>query len=202
MWPCLLLLVQAPDFEQAVRPLLAVHCVECHSGGRPKGELDLQGLAGGAPVLSDPATRERLADLRERLESGEMPPPSRPRPTDAELETPLAWLDLHLPRETSAQPSLRRLNRSEYERTVRDLFGVAYPARELFPADDVGALFDNDMAVATASELAVERWVEAAERVAASALPPEVEASVRSLPAEELDLEGGARRARGTVAIY
>src|SRR5687768_839188 len=119
MWSCLLLLVQAPDFAQSVRPLLAAHCVECHSGPRPKGELDLQGLVDGAPAPGDPAARGLLEGVRARIASGEMPPPSQPRPPDAQLEAALGWFDAHMPLEKAAQPSLRRLNRSEYERTVR-----------------------------------------------------------------------------------
>ena len=53
-------------FESQVRPLLAEHCIECHSGEKPKGNLRLdtiQGLregAAGEPVFVAGAPDESL----------------------------------------------------------------------------------------------------------------------------------------------
>ncbi len=205
MWLCVLLMLQAPppqSFDESLKPLISAHCVECHSGPRPKGDLDMGAWIDGSVNVSPVDLRESLERVRERLILGEMPPPSRPEPTLAELDRALTWLDACLPREAGHRPTLRRLNRSEYERSVRDLFGIGYPARELFPADDVGAMFDNDAAVASVSELGVERWVEAAERVAARALPPQVETATRLFSAGKLEPEGGAKRNKTEISIY
>lgn len=182
--------------------MIEAHCAECHGGKHPKGNLNLEAWIDGATPLSAESLREPLERVRERLLLGEMPPPSRPRPAESELDGALAWLDAALPGEAIAKPTLRRLNRSEYERSVRDLFGVSYSTRESFPADDVGAMFDNDAAVASISELGVERWVEAAERVAAGALPPLVDCSTRRLGAEELKSEGGVTRRPSEISMY
>lgn len=194
MWLCALFLLQSDataGVAQDLAPMLRAHCVDCHAAPRPKGDLDLAAwLKTGATA---PGT-EALERVRERLALGEMPPADRPQPTAAELDVALNWLEANLPRSEAARPTLRRLNRSQYERTVRDLFGVAYPARELFPADDVGAQFDNEAAVASISELGVERWIEAAERVALRALPPEAESTTRKYGPKELETAGGAKR--------
>ncbi len=205
MWSCALLLLQAPSAERrenALETLITAHCAECHGAERPKGDLDLEAWVDGSIPFSAESLRESLERVRERLLLGEMPPPSRPRPTENELDGALAWLDANLPQEAIAKPSLRRLNRSEYERSVRDLFGVSYSTREFFPADDVGAMFDNDAAVASVSELGVERWIEAAERVAARALPPLVDCSTRLLGATELKSEGGITRRATELSMY
>jgi hypothetical protein len=95
-----------------------------------------------------------------------------------------------------------RLSRARYENAARDLFGVAYPARALFPPDDVGARFDSEAASAGASELHVERWIAAAEEIATRALPSEAGSETRTFAAEDLALEGGAGLRDGRVALY
>ena len=66
------------DFDQQVAPLLARHCLECHSGADPKGKLDLSDSAraisggenGAAFVAGDPTA----SLLWQRVRDGEMPP--------------------------------------------------------------------------------------------------------------------------------
>ncbi|MEY3172389.1 MAG: hypothetical protein RLZZ436_302 [Planctomycetota bacterium] len=79
------------DFEAHIRPLLSEHCLECHSGSRPKGGLSLESraaaLAGGesgpAVVPGDPdASLLIQAVRREGLEM----PPSGPLPEKAILQ--------------------------------------------------------------------------------------------------------------------
>src|SRR5215813_9376390 len=40
-----------PDFDKQIAPLLASHCLDCHSGAKPKGKLDLSRKAGAAEVV-------------------------------------------------------------------------------------------------------------------------------------------------------
>ncbi|MSR62203.1 MAG: DUF1592 domain-containing protein [Planctomycetes bacterium] len=201
MWLLLLPDPQAADFAASVAPLLAEHCVECHSGARPKGDLDLAVLVEEASAGRLAERRESLTRMRELLLADEMPPPKKPRPPAALVASALTWLERELG-PTAPKPRLRRLNRVEFEHAVRDLFGVSYPAREFFPADDVGARYDTDAAGAAASELLVERWIEAAERVAARALALEGECETRRWSFDELEIEGGGARQGTNVALY
>lgn len=67
--------------------------------------------------------------------------------------------------------TLRRLNRTEYNNTVRDLLGdTTLPANE-FPADP-SASFDNNGDVLAASPLLVEQWEATAAKVVDAALAP------------------------------
>lgn len=198
---CLLfLLVQEPaDSRAPLETLLREHCVECHSGDLPKADLDLGALVD--PERPSATERGTLERVREVLALGEMPPARRPRPPADVLTAARGWLEAELG-PTPARPALRRLNRAEYEHAVRDLLGLAYPARELFPADDVGERFDNDAVAASVSELHVERWVEAAEALAERALPPDDGSETRVFEAGELGIEGGGSLQHTNVNLY
>src|SRR4029077_20109183 len=79
----------ARQFEDQFRPLLARHCVDCHSGNKPKGNLRLDKLT---PDLADAATRKHWNAVVERLEAGEMPPKEKPRPPEKEVQALIDWL--------------------------------------------------------------------------------------------------------------
>ena len=57
----------ARQFDEQVRPLLARHCVECHRGDKPKGNLRLDNLM---PNFADAPTREHWSAVVKRLEAG------------------------------------------------------------------------------------------------------------------------------------
>ncbi|MFM8274888.1 MAG: DUF1549 domain-containing protein, partial [Gemmata sp.] len=78
-----------PDFDKQIAPLLAARCLDCHSGPKPKGGLDLARKAGaaGAVVAGKPAA----GALWERVRSGEMPP-KKPLPA-AEQKLLREWIE-------------------------------------------------------------------------------------------------------------
>src|SRR5438128_135842 len=67
----------AKQYDEQVRPFLARHCLECHGGKKPKGDLRLDRLA---PDFADAASRERWLAVLEKLKAGAMPPKPKPRP--------------------------------------------------------------------------------------------------------------------------
>jgi hypothetical protein len=79
------------------------------------------------------------------------------------------------PSELCAEPSvdtspLRRLTRSQYDHTVRDLLGISgTPSEDLSPDEKVGAFFSN--ASAPVSELVAEQYMRVAEDLAELAVP-------------------------------
>ena len=156
----------AQQFEQLVRPLLAQHCVECHRGDKPKGQLRLDNLT---PNLTESVTREHWSAVVRRLKSGEMPPKGKPRPTTQEVEALTDWL---APRVTAAEAAarasqgrvvLRRLNRTEYENTINDLLGIKVSLREQLPQDGSADGFDNAAAANHTSSFLMEKYLEAAD---------------------------------------
>ncbi len=66
--------------------------------------------------------------------------------------------------------TIRRLNRTEYNNTVRDLVGVDFKPADDFPADDVGYGFDNIGDVLSVSPLLLEKYLTAAETILEQAI--------------------------------
>lgn len=153
-------------FGEQVRPVLVRHCLACHSGEKPKGDLRLDDLA---PNFGDAATRRRWSAAVERLKAGDMPPKDKPRPTEKEVASVADWI---APRVAAAEVSaraaegrvvLRRLNRLEYENTIRDLLGVTVNLKDRLPADGSADGFDNAAAAHHTSAFLMEKYLEAAE---------------------------------------
>src|SRR6478609_1111022 len=105
------------------RAFLDAYCVKCHSGEKPKGDWRVEDVG---LDFADKSTRERWQSVMEKLEAGEMPPKSKPRPPETEVRTLTGWINTQLEdrRAAEGRVMLRRLNRAEYANTVRDLLGV------------------------------------------------------------------------------
>ena len=67
--------------------------------------------------------------------------------------------------------TIRRLNRTEYRNTIRDLLGFDFKAEEEFPPDDSGYGFDNIADVLSVSPLLLEKYIQAADSIVAAAVP-------------------------------
>ncbi len=65
---------------------------------------------------------------------------------------------------------IHRLNRAEYANTIRDLLGVDFRATDEFPPDDSGYGFDNIGDVLTVSPTLMQKYLAAAEAIAARAV--------------------------------
>src|SRR6188472_4010954 len=87
---------EAEQFDTQFRPLLTNHCVSCHSGDKPKGNLRLDNLA---VDLADDDARKHWTAVVERLQAGDMPPKEKPRPPEKDVAALTAWL---APRLTAA----------------------------------------------------------------------------------------------------
>lgn len=187
--------------SQEVRPFLARWCVSCHRPPEPEGGLLLTTYVDAEDIFSHVGVARAV---RERLALGEMPPMEAPQPPAADVERVLRALSngVLASKDAPADPGfvpLRRLSRSEYANTVRDLVGASVDVRGLLPPDELGGGFDNLGGVATLSPLAVEKYVAAAERLAAEALPDEdpEHPAVRKLEALRMTASPNAGRANG-----
>ncbi len=106
-----------------------------------------------------------------------MPPPGQPRPEAVEQAALDGWLEAEVSRGdevVGGPPIMRRLNRAEYDNTIRDLLGLDLHLAAAFPADDVGDGFDNSGAVLALPPILLEKYLEAANQAidAAAADPP------------------------------
>jgi hypothetical protein len=78
-----------PDFDKQIAPLLASHCLDCHSGAKPKGKLDLSRKAGTAEVVV--AGKPAESSLWLRVSANEMPP-KKPL-SDSEQKLLKEWIE-------------------------------------------------------------------------------------------------------------
>src|SRR6185295_2399689 len=121
---CLLAAAQRCLAAPELNPFLTKYCTECHDAETKKGDLDLTSFK---LDLDDPQNFSRWVLIHDRAASGEMPPKKKARPDAADLtaftsslSTALAAADNErAAREGRA--TQRRLNRYEYENTLRDL---------------------------------------------------------------------------------
>lgn len=142
------------------------YCVACHDGETRKGGLDLESLAAGDPARQ----AETWEKVVRRLRTRQMPPPDKNRPTEPEYQSVLAALERSLDRAAARHPdpgrppTLRRLNRTEYQNAIRDLLGLQIDAGALLPKEDAGHGFDN-VAVDTLSPTLLDRYLSAARKI-------------------------------------
>lgn len=173
-----------PAFDSAVKPLLARHCAMCHNERLASGGLDLGPYGAAASIHERRAEWERIL---QRMKHGEMPPKGAPKPAPEKLSALASFVESEWEKADARKKpdpgrvTARRLNRSEYANTVRDLLAVEFRAQSEFPTDDSAGGFDNMSDVLTVSPVLMEKYLDAAERIASRAigadpLPKPVEA--------------------------
>ncbi|HIL24290.1 MAG TPA: DUF1592 domain-containing protein [Verrucomicrobia bacterium] len=162
------------SFEKDILPILQENCFSCHGDGEAKGDLSLDGFKTANDVHRGYKIWEKIRKL---VLANEMPPQKKKKRPDAKQRALLTdWTRQTLDTFYRTAPpdpgrvTVRRLNRAEYNNTIRDLMRVDFkPARD-FPADDSGYGFDNIGDVLTMSPLLMEKYFAAAERIAAKAV--------------------------------
>src|SRR5262249_11902628 len=75
-------------FDKQVRPFLVRHCLACHGPEKAKANLRLDRLT---PDFVNESSRERWQLILKRVKTGEMPPKSKPRPSEQEIGGLSAW---------------------------------------------------------------------------------------------------------------
>lgn len=168
-----------PTFEKVVQPFFAKNCFACHDEDLQTADLNLGAFKTADSLQGDRVTMKLIFD---KLKAGKMPPPKMPRPNPEELAAVTDWLaqQLAVPLAKSANPSIavpvadhvtvRRLNRAEYDNTVRDLLGVDLHLANTFPQDDSGYGFDNIGDVLSLSPVLMEKYLSAAEKISRTAI--------------------------------
>ncbi len=162
-----------PGFEEHVGPFLTDYCVSCHNDDLRTADLSFEPFLAGTSAAGSPALWERVA---ERLRAAQMPPRGRPQPPGAAVAQVLTWADGisgNAPASDGPNPgrvTARRLNRTEYNNTVRSLLGVHGRPADEFPADDSGYGFDNNGDVLSLSPLLMEKLITAAQRISREAV--------------------------------
>ncbi len=166
----------------ALPPLLEKHCVECHDAETKKGDFDLTALK---PELTNPQVMAQWIKVYDQIASGEMPPAKKSRPDTAAAAGYLKELGLKLrvAEDTRIQSEgrtvKRRLNRFEYENTLRDLLRAPWlDLRESLPEDTEAHRFNKSGEALDVSHVQLARYISTAE----DALRQVLVASAEKLP--------------------
>jgi mono/diheme cytochrome c family protein len=159
---------KAESFLTGVAPLLKTHCIRCHGGKDPKGELSLEPLRDAWNVQKDYELGQRILQV---LSNKEMPPEGEPQPDEATVKSAIRALEAELAlfdctkEKHPGRVTIRRLNRAEYNNTVQDLVGINFKPADDFPSDDVGHGFDNIGDVLSIPPILLEKYLNAAEAI-------------------------------------
>jgi len=164
--PCV---AAGPDVLAFVR----TNCLACHNSAVRSGDVDLE-------VYKEPKAftdgRETWERVLAKLKAGEMPPPGIPRPPAVEFDAVTHWLEAEFKRQDLAiKPGAgpvpaRRLNRAEYNNTVRDLLGVDLRPADNFPQDNAAFGFDNNSDALRVSPVLLDKYLDAAEHLVRTAI--------------------------------
>jgi hypothetical protein len=172
------------DYHKEIRPVLEKHCYECHGPEKKKGDLLLTEFTDYPKITN---ALEVWQVVFERVQAFEMPPKGKGELKFNEHRKLMQWLR-RLPRPEKADCDKiasdrtanfyrgyvmsRRLNRAEYNNTIRDLFGVELNLDELLPADGGGGEgFDTTGNALFTSSIHLEKYIAAADQALKTLLP-------------------------------
>ena len=182
---------QSLTFQEHLKPLLGKFCVECHGKEKHKADINLEAYTDAAQILVDRTTWEKVRDM---LRTREMPPEKKPQPTEEQRQSMVRFIDAELAKLDCTGPvnpgkvTIRRLNRNEYNNTIRDLIGVDFKPAADFPSDEVGYGFDNIGDVLSLPPILMEKYLTAAEQIVKQAIVTEIfsRTPVKRIEAETL----------------
>jgi len=167
----------------SIGPFLERHCLDCHSGEKPEAGLDLSAIAWNP---ADATSFARFVRIHDRIARGEMPPAESPRPAPDEIASVTRRLDaeihaadaMRIKKEGRAR--MRRLTRSEFENTLRDLFALErLDVRDLLPEDGRVSGYDKIAEALDLSPVHLAAYADAVEKaldaaIATRSTPPPV----------------------------
>src|SRR5689334_20153314 len=163
----LLALVAAVQDPPAIQSFLEKHCAECHGAEDPKGGLNLEALR---LALDESPKVAVWTKIHDRVQDGEMPPPKKRQPPSAEKDAFLRALGDALTAADRARESnegrstWRRLNRYEYENTLRDLLDAPWlQIKEMLPEDGEAQRFNKSGDALDISHVQMAQYLAAAE---------------------------------------
>ncbi|MFT4546906.1 MAG: hypothetical protein ACI8XO_001541 [Verrucomicrobiales bacterium] len=175
------LAAELPDTASA---FVQKHCAECHDESTSKGDFRIDLLGND---LANKAHHKRWARVFERVQNGEMPPAKKKDgPSAVEKEPALQALRLAFNDQAKANRGdggrvrTRRLNRLEYENTVRDLLGIYTPLQDLLPQDDLADGFSNNTGALSISPVHIQQYMAAADRALQDATFPQAQPETKA----------------------
>ena len=155
-------------FETSVRPVLAKQCIQCHGDKLQTAGVNFSVFPDSKSAAQNP---ELWRKVREKVSNRMMPPPPLPPLSAADAAAITGWIDSLAAAPGASGPpdpgrvTARRLNRVEFNNTIRDFLGITIHPADDFPIDNQGYGFDNIGDVLTLSPMLMEKYMAAARSV-------------------------------------
>lgn len=151
------------------------YCSDCHSGDEPAAALDLV-----APSQVELATNfDRWVKVHDKIQKGIMPPADAPQPAGDERDQFVSQLAARLVEvdrtkiESEGRATQRRLNRHEYENTLRELLSLPWlEVRNFLPEDSEAHGYNKVGDALDVSHVQVARYLAAGEHAVRQAMAP------------------------------
>lgn len=152
-------------FDANIQPVFERFCYDCHGDGMHKGGFTFDNYPSLDSMRAD---RRVWRSVREHLHYQIMPPGEEDQPSEPERRALLGWINDAVFKVDPRNPdpgrvTVRRLNRAEYDNTLRDLLGVPISLSSQLPQDDSGYGYDNIGDVLSLAPAHLERYLKAAE---------------------------------------
>ena len=182
--------------DRSVSSILQRHCVACHGPDAQNANIRLDNLP--VDLVNDRRAAETWHDVRNALNRGEMPPPGAPPLSPGDRTALLNWLSDEFRKadesrlDTGGAVVMRRLNRLEYQNTMRDLLGLDVDYVKDLPPDEVSRDgFTNNGSALRMSALQLEHYLRAARSALRRAIvegpaPPVFEHRARETAVDKL----------------
>ena len=195
---------QVPELD--AQAVVDQTCRRCHNAQARYGDLSLDGFE-----VSAAAERPSLAEgMVKKLQAGLMPPAGSARPNEAALVGLATALEQHLDEAAAPNPgrrSFQRLNRAEYQRSVRDLLALDIDAGAYLPPDTKSANFDNIADTQLLSPTLMNGYLRAAGDISRLAVgdtaggPNETTYKVTRWVSQREQVEGAPYGSRGGLSV-
>jgi hypothetical protein len=168
------------SFDRNISGLFSRYCYHCHNDSKARGDVNLKKDDNPRLILENMAVWETA---REQIEGEAMPPDDAKQPSQEERELMVKFLDKTLKSLDCNGPidpgplTIRRLNRAEYNNSIRHLTTLDLRLADSFPVDASSYGFDNIAASLTLTPLQVEQYYHAAKSVVEAVLKSKNEGS-------------------------
>lgn len=204
----LLVPARIAETDSTLNAVIDEYCVRCHSDRRLSGDMSLESFDAGTPEAN-----ARLAEkIIHKLRAGMMPPVGARRPPEETLSLLASSLEDRLDDLARRNPNpgyrtFQRLNRAEYEASIRDLFGFDIDASAYLPTETLSDNFDNISDTQILSATLLEGYMRAAAQVSreavgdAAAVPATTVYKIPKTVSQIDHVEGTPLGTRGGIAV-
>lgn len=186
----------AEQISPAVQSFFKSYCVNCHGPKRQEADFRVD-LLKESSTMADAENWQLVVD---NLNLGEMPPEDETQPPGKDRELVTDWIETELRRARRAlsgqadEVVLRRLNRTEYEYTIEDLFDIRGDFAEGFPADSSAEGFDNNGAALMLSSEQITQYMEAADFILERAIVTSAKPETKRVKVTLREIQAGLDR--------